>query len=129
MSLDDDAAVDPAEPGSPRAGDDSRSSQLVALAALLMAIVVPLSAAGWHLESESRLQATVDEVARHRAGAHAMEFTDLSAAGEHLTLTFEGAQPLPDIEDLSRRLEVEGVPLETIEVRLVPVTTLRPGEG
>lgn len=117
---DDETATD-AE--APRHGDRSTWSRVIVMAIVAIVIAAPLTVSAVQLADEQGTQDSAREVAREWADGSGVEFVDVDASGELLTLDFEGPTPLPSTASLADALRREGVDPADVEVRLTPVTT------
>ncbi|MFW7414320.1 DUF389 domain-containing protein [Demequina sp. SO4-18] len=107
----------------PRHVDRGPWSRVVTLGAVAVVIAAPLIASAIHLSEEQGTQDAAREAAVEWAQTRDVEFVGIDAAGEHLTLSFEGPTPLPSTDALATALSTAGVDPSGVEVRLVPVTT------
>ena len=95
---------------------------LVIIAALLVAVIVPLTISSNRIDRTTIRQTDVQAVAEHWASGAGWSVTGVNAAGDQVLVEATGPNPAPRLATLRHDLDAAGLDGLDVRVSLVPAS-------
>ncbi|HEX5848539.1 MAG TPA: DUF389 domain-containing protein [Rubrobacter sp.] len=110
-----------ASPDSPGQRTVNRRNAVIAIAAMIVAVVVPLTATSVSIARDSLREARVSDAARAFGKEVGWSTADITTRKGRVVVLMEGPLPVPDPDPLESQLKERGVAPSEVRVELDPV--------